>query len=123
MSKLGATSPNAQVITLTAGQSLPRDVPLAPPASMSGKVVGCPTSADACTTWTVFLYRQADYPSTVETTTKTDGNGGFEFDNLEAGTYIVAVGPTGDPTNATTTEEVTVEPSTPRTGVVITVNS
>lgn len=117
------TSPNAQVITLTAGQSLQRNVPLDPPASMSGKVVGCPTSADACTGWTVFLYRQADYPATVETTTKTDGNGGFEFDNLEAGTYIVAVGLTGDPTNATTTEEVTVEPSTPRTGVVITVGS
>jgi hypothetical protein len=117
------TSPSSQVITLTAGTSLQRDVALAPPASMSGWVqFGTAQDSPRRPGWTVFLYLVAQYPSVVSRTTVTDGNGTFTFSNIDAGKYIVAAGPTSDPANATNTVQVTVQPSTPRTGVIIEVS-
>ncbi|MDP9091927.1 MAG: carboxypeptidase regulatory-like domain-containing protein [Actinomycetota bacterium] len=114
------TSPSSQVITLTAGASLHRDVALAPPASMSGKVQHNTGNGEQPRAgWTVFLYPVSQYPSVVSRTTVTDRNGNFSFQDIDAGKYIVAAGPTSDPANATNTIQVTVQPSTPRINVII----
>jgi hypothetical protein len=118
------TSPSSQVITLAAGDDVVKNVALPQPASMAGTVTGCLDGDEQngpCIGWTVFLYKQADYPSTVTTTTSTDSSGKFAFNDLEAGTYIVAVGPTADPGNAVTTQQVAVQPSSSRTNVRIVV--
>jgi hypothetical protein len=123
------TSPNSQVINLTDGMSLQRDVALASPASMSGWVqFGTAPDSPRRPGWTVFLYLVAQYPNVVSRTTVTMEsstfalNGTFTFNDINAGQYIVAVGPTSDPANATNTVQVTVQPSSPRTGVIIEVN-
>jgi hypothetical protein len=82
--------------------------------------------------WTVFLYHAAEYPGLVTQTAKTsagcvtatDGTdpstaGTFTFKDIAAGKYIVSTGPTSDPANATTTKQVTVQPSQQLTGVAI----
>jgi hypothetical protein len=117
------TSPSSQVITLTAGTSLRRDVAMLSPASMAGIVRhNAGSEVQPRPGWTVFLYLVAQYPGVVSRTTVTDGNGTFTFSNIDAGKYIVAAGPTSDPANATNTVQVTVQPSTPRTGVIIEVS-
>lgn len=119
------TTPSSQVITLNAGDQLRKDVQLARPASMSGVV----QHLDAQTQvqqprggWTVFLYLSGQYPNVVAQTTTTGTNGAFSFTGIDAGKYIVAVGPTSDPANATTTKQVTVQPSQQLTGVAIEVD-
>ncbi len=126
VSATSGTTPRSQVITVTAGESLVRNVALHRPASMSGTVRCCTAGADAQSGprqgWTVFLYAETGYPSTVLRTTTTDAEGHFKFDDIDANRYIVATGPTSDPSNATATVEVTVQPSAARTGVTILVD-
>jgi hypothetical protein len=119
------TSPSSQVITLNAGDLLQKDVQLARPASMSGVVEHLDTQTQLEQPrggWTVFLYLSAQYPNVVAQTTTTGTNGAFSFTGIDAGKYIVAVGPTSDPANATTTKQVTVQPSQQLTGVAIEVD-
>jgi hypothetical protein len=127
------TSPSSAVITLGAGDRTRHDVKLARPASMTGSVqelVG--TLEKRHCGWTVFLYEAAAYPALVTQTTKTTtgcapvndapdppGAGTFTFDDIAAGKYIVAAGPTSDPANAITTKQATVQPSQQLTGVTI----
>jgi hypothetical protein len=93
---------------------------------MSGTVRCCVAGTDAVSGprpgWTVFLYAETGYPSTVLRTTITDADGHFQFDDIDANRYIVATGPTSDPSNATATVQVTVQPSAARTGVTILVD-
>ena len=120
------TSPSSKVISVSAGQSLTENVTLSSPASMSGQVTCCTSGSQAEAGvrpgWTVFLYLAGDYPTQVDRTTTTDAAGNFTFSDIDAGRYIVATGPTSDPTNATTTTQVTVQPSQNRSGVVILVS-
>lgn len=126
------TSPSSAVIALKAGDAIRHDVLLARPASMTGAVqqkVGG-VEQRRCG-WTVFLYRVAEYPGLVTKTTKTSGGcasgdvldpagaGTFTFNDIAAGKYIVATGPTSDPGTAATTRQVTVQPSQQLTGVTI----
>jgi Carboxypeptidase regulatory-like domain len=128
VSSSSGTSPSSQVITLIAGESLVKNVSLPRPASLTGTVLCCTTDTPPGITpgprigWTVFIYQQAQYPTTVTATTTTNSSGKFTFDDLEAGTYIVAVGPTADPSNTTTTQQVNLQPSEARTGVKIMVD-
>ena len=125
VSSSSGTTPRSQVITVTAGELLVRNVALQRPASMTGVVVCCTTGSDAQAGvragWTVFLYPESSYPNGILRTTTTDANGRFEFDDIDANRYIVATGPTGDPSNAVATVQVTVQPSEARTGVRIVV--
>jgi hypothetical protein len=122
------TTPNSQVITLQAGATVNRVVTLAQPASMSGTVQCCtPHPAQGAESgpragWTVFLYQQSQYPNQVTKTAVTNSAGAFAFSDIEAGKYVVAVGPTSDPANATNTKQVTIQPSQQVTGVLITVS-
>jgi hypothetical protein len=120
------TSPSSRVITLRAGDELQRDVALPRPASLSGAVFFC---AENCTQdkeprsgWSVFLYLQSQYPAQTVRTATTDASGTFTFDDIDAGKYVVATGPTSDPANATNTVLVTVQPSQQRTGVSLKVS-
>lgn len=120
------TSPSSKVITVTAGQISTQNVNLSRPASLSGTVAHCPTAScpggaglQARPGWSVFLYLQTDYPFQVDATTITASNGTFAFNNLAAGNYIVAAGPTTDPANATNTLPKIVHPSTNETITVL----
>jgi 5-hydroxyisourate hydrolase-like protein (transthyretin family) len=120
------TIPNSQVVTLAAGQSLQKIVPLPRPASMSGVVQCCTAGSNGKpgprSGWTVFLYEQSQFPTSVLVTTVTDSQGRFTFTNLLSGTYIVAAGPTADPSDVLDTAQVNVQASRDRTGVVILVS-
>jgi 5-hydroxyisourate hydrolase-like protein (transthyretin family) len=120
------TIPNSQVITLAAGQSLPKSVPLPRPASMSGVVRCCTAGSNGKpgvrAGWTVFLYEQSQFPTSVLAETVTDSQGRFTFANLLSGTYIVAAGPTADPSDVLDTVQANVQPSQHRTGVTIVVS-
>ncbi len=120
------TTPQSQVITLSAGDDLARDIRLSTPASLAGTVSCCTAGSDATAGprggWSVFLYQRQDYPDTVYRTTTTGSDGSFAFPAIDAGSYLVAVGPTSNPSNATTTKSVTVQPSQRRTGVTIRVS-
>ena len=117
------TTPNSLVITLSGGQTLVENVALPRPASMSG-TVSCCTAGSTGTPgprpgWTVFLYEQDQYPTKVLTTTVSDSRGRFTFPTLLAGTYVVAAGPSSDPSDALGTTQVKVQTSQQRTGVQI----
>lgn len=120
------TTPSSQVITVSGGQTLIENVALPRPASMSGTVRCCTAGSTAKpgqrAGWTVFIYQQDQYPTTVLTTTVTDAQGRFTFPNLLAGTYVVSAGPTTDPSEALGTTQVNVQPSQQRTGVQIVVS-
>lgn len=107
------TSPSSQVITVDAGQMLVKNVQLPRPASIIGRVVGCKVQEKAvnCDHWSVFLYDQARYPMTADVMVTTDAGGNFTLDQLGAGSYILAAGPTSDPANAVVTKQVTLGPS------------
>lgn len=113
------TSPTALVVRLAAGDVVAKNVTLAQPAAIRGKVVSTDPSAVPRPGWTVFLYRGSQYPTTVLRTTVTAADGTFAFQGLDAGDYIIAVGPTSDAGNAVTTKTVTVRPSTLLDNVVI----
>lgn len=112
------TSPASSVITLNAGDLSRQNVNLPQPASIAGVVQQGGTKLCG---WTVFLYQATQYPTVITQTTSTESPcdpsapGTFNFKDIAAGSYIVAVGPTADPANATTTKQVTVQPSTKQT--------
>lgn len=112
------TNPKSEVVTVQAGDHKRRDVVLGQPASIAGTVeasTGTPTRAG----WWVFLYTAADYPTTVLAKDTTGAHGGFHFDDIPAGHYVIAVGPTTDPANAVATKTVTVTPSQQHRDVII----
>jgi hypothetical protein len=116
------TSPTSKVITVAAGQVLNVPMPLAEAASLTGTVMKqTAPNAGPRGQWTVFLYQEAQYPTLVTATTTTKADGSFVFTGISAGRYIVAAGPTNDPTNATNTVLVTVSPSS-HPSVTIAVN-
>lgn len=120
------TTPNSQVITLTGGQTLVANVALPRSASMSGTVSCCTAASTAKpgnrSGWIVFLYEQDEYPTKVLATTVTNAQGQFTFPDLLAGSYVVAAGPTTDPSDALGTTQVNVQPSQQRSGVRIVVS-
>jgi hypothetical protein len=77
------------------------------------------------TGWSVFLYPVANYPSgTFVRRTLTSATTGADalFENVDAGQYVVALGPTRDPATAVLTRRITVLPSQ-RTTEAITVTT
>lgn len=126
------TTPKSEVITLVAGKTTNRVISLPGPASISGRVACCTTNDTEAVPgprkdWTVFLYLRDGYPSMllkqVQTLGGTDSKAGtFSFDDIDAGTYVLAAGPTRDPASATNTVTVTVQPSQKYTKANITVN-
>lgn len=126
VSASSGTTPSSRVLTVSAGQSLTQNVTLKRPASVSGSVICCSIGSDAQPGprggWSVFLYLEAQYPNKITATTRTAADGAFTLADIDAGQYIIAVGPTGDPSNAIATKQVTVQPSTARTGVRIVVS-
>ncbi|MBE7162707.1 MAG: carboxypeptidase regulatory-like domain-containing protein, partial [Williamsia herbipolensis] len=122
------TNPWSKVVTLTAGDTKSVHVTLHRPAYIAG-VVKCCSGGSSSTAapgvrpdWTVFLYPLDDYPGGSPIAVTTDDRGRFEFDDVDAGQYILATGPTTDAANAVATKQVTVQPSKPRTGIEIVVN-
>ncbi len=53
----------------------------------------------------------AQYPSLVTKVVKTGPGGHFAFDQIDAGDYVVAIGPTQDPASTVATKLVSVRPS------------
>ncbi|HZC72286.1 MAG TPA: carboxypeptidase regulatory-like domain-containing protein [Jatrophihabitans sp.] len=108
------TVPDSRIVRLGVGELAEEPVRLARPASMSGRVVSS-TGGGRCG-WTVFLYLASEFPDTVTARARTRGTnpetcGRFTFSRIDAGSYILAVGPTSDPVNAVVTVSVTVHPS------------
>jgi hypothetical protein len=102
-------STTSQVVTLPPGDTAPHDVTLNLPASITGSIqVGGSAPKQ---TWYAFLYTTAQYPSIVTSLTSTDGNGKFTFSAVEAGDYLIALGPTKDPASTVRTVHFTVSPS------------
>lgn len=121
------TTPKSEVVTLAAGQTVENKlITLPAPASISGTVVCCTTGSEAVPGprqgWSVFLYLRDEYPGNVRARVETGQNGSYSFDDVDAGTYVLAAGPTSDPASATNTVTITVQPSQARTGVRIVVN-
>lgn len=113
------TTPSSVVFTLHAGDVVERNVALSQPASVAGTVLnadGAPLSG-----WSVFLYAAADYPGQVTQIVRTANDGSFSFAGVDAGTYVVAAGPSADAANAAVTERITVQPSK-RTRVTVRVS-
>lgn len=103
------TSPYSQVLKLTPGRPGTANVQLASPAGVLGVLQdagGAPLSG-----WSVFLYPAADYPTTVARTVQTGADGSFRLDGVDAGDYLIAMGPTTDPAVAVKTVRFTVRPS------------
>ena len=108
-------STHSQVVTLAPGAAPPVDVTLDLPASASGFIhlsnahgddLGPPTRA-----WYVFLYTTANYPTIVSSVKTTDARGYFDFAQIDAGDYLIAVGPTNDPASSVKTVPFTALPS------------
>lgn len=102
-------STRSQVITLPPGVAPPQNVTLNIPASLHGivKVNGSAPNRP----WSVFLYTTAQYPSIVTSVQTTDPNGQFSFPQIDAGDYLIAVGPTSDPASSVKTVQFTAQPS------------
>lgn len=111
------TSPYSQPLTVTAGPNPPVDVRLDLAASVQVQLVkGAGVTTDF-RTWTVFLYAAANYPAGPYrtgsvTVTGSGALGTSLFNGVDAGQYVVVVGPTVDPTNGVQTRFVTVDPGT-----------
>jgi hypothetical protein len=107
------TSTSSEVVTLPPGTAPPHDVTLNLSASLTGLVrVATKDSTGAPSRpWYVFLYTTAQYPSVVTAVQTTDSSGRFTFPAIDAGDYIVAVGPTNDPASSMKTVAFTVQPS------------
>jgi hypothetical protein len=72
-------------------------------------------------TWTVFLYKIADYPTipTAQAKAKAATKGGacvFTFPRVDAGGYILSASPTPDSVNAQVTKTINVRPSEQKGG-------
>jgi hypothetical protein len=107
----GATNPNSQSVQLVAGQVLNLGVTLARPASITGALRD--SKGNNLCGWTVFLYKTADYPTTVTTTATVQSSGGqcvFKMPRVDAGSYILAAGSTPDAVNAQVTVSINVKP-------------
>jgi hypothetical protein len=108
------TSPQSQIVQITAGAPQTLAVALSQQASISGVLVhraGPGSGAGPAAGWSVFLYASTDYPHGHPRVRQTDGSGFFTFPGVDAGDYVLAIGPTTDPTNAEQTTLVTVKPS------------
>jgi hypothetical protein len=108
-------STHSQVVNLAPGAASPITVVLDMPASAhgvihltnsAGKDLGAPTRS-----WFVFLYTTAQYPTIVSTVATTDDQGRFSFPQIDAGDYLIAIGPTNDPAASVKTVPFTALPS------------
>ena len=108
-------STHSQVVNLAPGAAPPITVLLDMPASAHGVIhmtntagsdLGAPTR-----TWYVFLYTTAQYPTLVTSMATTDAQGRFSFPQIDAGDYLIAIGPTKDPASSVKTVPFTALPS------------
>jgi hypothetical protein len=110
------TSTSSRVVNIVSGASAQRvDMPLAPPASLSGRVVQGASDGPGLCGWTVNLYLQAQYPTVVEASTTScksplPNDGSFSVTGIPAGTYVVEVRQTAS-SAPVTAETVVVQPS------------
>ena len=104
-------SPISRVVNLVAGMPKVRNVTVSLPAGVDGTLVATGASAGPLTSWSVFLYAAQQYPSVITRTVQTDSTGSFSFPGIDAGQYLIAVGPTTDPTGTVKTVQFTVSPS------------
>lgn len=110
----GGISTASQVVPVQTGTANIANVTLNVPASVTGVVnvdngtsVGPPDHP-----WYAFLYTTANYPSVVTAMKKTDSDTGrFTFNQIDAGDYVVAIGPTQDPASTVRTILFSVQPS------------
>lgn len=116
----GGTSSRSQVVRLSAGQQKQVDVDLRVSASITGSIID--GNGKPLKKWTAFLYAAADYPTQVDEQTRTDANGAFSFGKVDAGEYVIAFGPTNDPSAAVQTISFDVAPGEGKNLANITVN-
>lgn len=89
ISRNGVT-PDSYPVELEAGDRVDRDTTLAVAASVSGTVVVGTTAVKSG--WVVELYRSSGYGDVVYRRTRTDANGQFRFDDVDAPeAYIIQV--------------------------------
>ncbi len=111
----GGVSTASQVVTLPPGVAPPVTVTLDMPAGVTGVlnlVHGSTNLGPPKRGWYVFLYTTAQYPSMVTAVKRTDNTGRFTFNEIEAGDYVLAFGPTNDPASTVQTQVFTASPST-----------
>jgi hypothetical protein len=111
----GGISTASQVVQVQVGTTNTADVSLNVPASVTGVVhlvhngtdEGPPTRS-----WYAFLYTTANYPSVVTAVRQTDTTTGrFTFNQIDAGDYVIAIGPTKDPASTVRTVLFSARPS------------
>jgi hypothetical protein len=121
------TSPKSQVIVVHPGRNVAPATNLAMAASLTVLVqeVKPHNRIVAPRRWSVFVYASADYPGgayrpgqVFKVDSAVDQNGRTVrpasrhiFNDVDAGQYVIAVGPTPDAANAEVTKFVTVHPS------------
>ncbi len=104
-------SPVSRVVNLVAGTPKVANIKVSMPAGVDGTLLANGDSASPLTGWSVFLYTAQQYPSVITRTVQTDSTGSFAFPGIDAGQYLIAVGPTTDPTGTVKTVQFTVSPS------------
>jgi hypothetical protein len=112
----GGISTASQTVNLTAGAVNTANVSLNVPASVTGTVLittaSDPQGSPPTRSWYAFLYTAAQYPSLVTAVQKTDKGGHFTFNQIDAGDYVIAIGPTQDPASTVRTVQFSARPST-----------
>jgi hypothetical protein len=111
----GGVSTASRVVTLPPGIAPPVTITLDMPAGVTGVlniVYGSTNLGPPKRGWYVFLYTTAQYPSMVTAVKRTDKTGRFTFNEIDAGDYVLAFGPTNDPASTVQTQLFTANPST-----------
>lgn len=104
-------SPISRVVNLVAGTPKVRNITVSLPAGVDGTLMATGAVTGPLPRWSVFLYTAQLYPSVITRTVQTDSNGSFSFPGIDAGQYLIAFGPTTDPTGTVKTVQFTVSPS------------
>lgn len=117
-------SETSRVVNLPPGGAAPLPVTLNVPASVTGVIHIHTSTSDGPPTlpWYAFLYTASSYPSLVTAVQATGATGRFTFPAVDAGDYVIAIGPTNDPSSSVRTIVFRVRPSANKDLHVITVN-